>query len=212
MKKCSKCKVEKDERAFSKGQLSCKQCYRDYYLSKTQRKCLECNALCDGKRHNYCSNECKIIHNTDKIPGGCWEWKGPTLKDGYVRTRDLRKVTKNILAHRLSYELFKGEIPEGKLVLHSCDNRKCVNPKHLWLGSHHDNSRDCLEKGRWKGGGPEGEKNGHSKLDELKVKEIRRLAKTGMFHREIAKIFGVSQSVITEIICNKSWTHVGGSY
>jgi hypothetical protein len=173
MKKCCRCKIEKEFEEFSKGQLACKECYRSYYLKKTQRKCLECKSICTGKRHVYCSNECKIIHNTKKISGGCWEWKGTILKCGYGVTKDYDKQKTNIYVHRLSYKVFKGEIPEKLLVLHTCDNRRCVNPKHLWLGTHYDNNQDCLQKGRWAGGAPKGAKNGNSKINPRNKKVFK---------------------------------------
>jgi len=204
MKICSKCKEKKENDGFSKGQKSCKECYRKYYLNKTKRICLECRSLCIGKRHSYCSNECKIIHNTKKIPNGCWEWKGAVV-DGYGQTNDYDSKYKNIRTHRLSYRVFKGEIPQGLLVLHACDNRKCVNPKHLFLGTHHDNNQDCLKKGRWKGGAPIGEKNGTSKLKEKDIIQIRQMQKEGVKQKKLGEIFGVSQPTISSIINLKSW-------
>lgn len=77
---------------------------------------------------------------------GCWDWiSGSRCHGGYgtVRTDGKKR-----LAHRVSYEVFVGPIPEGKIVCHSCDNRMCVNPEHLWIGTQKDNVKDMLDKGR----------------------------------------------------------------
>jgi len=76
---------------------------------------------------------------------GCWEWIGSKNPKGYgcFRVRGTLKP-----AHRVAYDLFVGIIPEGLRVLHKCDNRACVNPKHLWLGTNQDNTNDMISKGR----------------------------------------------------------------
>lgn len=208
MKKCCRCKENKEENAFSKAQKVCKACYAEWYAKKRSKICLECKSLCKGKRHIYCSNECKIIHNTNKIPGGCWEWKGKIHSSGYAVTKDYDNKNSNIQVHRLSYSIFKGKIPEGLCVCHSCDNRKCCNPKHLWLGTHKDNNQDCLKKGRNSGGQPPGEKNPASRLNEKQVKEIRELLKTKIDRSEIAKKYEISKQTVFDIQARRSWNHL----
>jgi hypothetical protein len=73
---------------------------------------------------------------------GCWEWMG------FIRPSGYGQVHQNKLAHRVSWELHNGPIPNGVLVLHKCDNKSCVNPDHLFLGSHRDNTQDMMSKGR----------------------------------------------------------------
>lgn len=82
----------------------------------------------------------KIDETTD-----CWEWQGPVNNIGYgmMRVDDKMKTV-----HRVSYEEHIGEIPPDMCVLHTCDNRKCVNPDHLWIGTHQDNMDDMIKKGR----------------------------------------------------------------
>jgi hypothetical protein len=81
-------------------------------------------------------------------PDDCWEWFGK-LTGEYGRFQIGGKGSKHVLAHRFAYERENGPVPEGQLVLHECDNPRCVNPRHLWAGSHRDNTQDMMSKGRW---------------------------------------------------------------
>jgi hypothetical protein len=138
--------------------------------------------------------------NIDKL-NGCWIWKGGKDKDGYG------KITLNYKskrAHRVSYELFKGDIPPGKLVLHLCDNPSCVNPNHLRLGTTIDNVNDRENKGR----GLKGEKHHQSKLTERDVIEIRKKINEGVRNRDLVKEYNVKPCTISAIKCNINWTHL----
>lgn len=83
-----------------------------------------------------------VVINKDT---GCWEWQGAKNNIGYGFIRDGDKMR---TTHRVAYEIYRGPIPEGMCVLHKCDNRKCVNPEHLWLGTRQDNADDMINKGR----------------------------------------------------------------
>ena len=87
----------------------------------------------------------RFMSKVKQIPGGCWEWQGSKGKDGYGKLMVKRK---NLRSHRVSYELFVGAIPKVLCVCHSCDNPLCVKPEHLWCGSHQDNMKDMIQKGR----------------------------------------------------------------
>jgi hypothetical protein len=108
-------------------------------------------------------------------------------------------------AHRVSYRLHKGEIPDGMHVLHTCDNMLCVNPDHLFLGTPQDNMADRDRKGR----NPRGTEQGMSKLNDQSVREIRaRYAAGGIFQHELAEMYGVCKQLIQLVCANKIWRHV----
>lgn len=136
---------------------------------------------------------------------GCWLWSaGEKIKGGgYGAFGYKGKVAR---AHRVSYELFCAEIPIGLFVLHKCDNPCCVNPDHLFLGTHQDNMDDRERKNRNKLPFQDGEKNHQAKLTEDDVRKIRSMSE--MRHEDIAKIFNVQRRQISRIIERKRWAHV----
>lgn len=137
---------------------------------------------------------------------GCWEWTGSLFKQGYGQFSYNRKNTK---AHRISYLIHFGELPADLLVCHKCDNRKCVNPQHLFLGTHYDNVQDQISKNRRHD--VTGEKNGKSKMTIESVLELVRIVGSGqMSQNEAAKYFGISQGVISGIMLGKRWSYVTG--
>ena len=112
-------------------------------------------------------------------------------------------------SHRVSYMMHKGEIPSHLIVCHSCDNPSCVNPEHLWLGTHQDNAIDRESKNRGGRKGPEGSKAPHAKLTEAIVAQIKTLLADGNnTHRAIAKQFGVHFATISDLATGKTWRHV----
>jgi hypothetical protein len=116
------------------------------------------------------------------------------------------------LAHRVSYRMFFGEFNPELLVCHKCDNPSCVNPNHLFLGTHQDNVNDKIIKGRgfgWEG--PKGEQQGGSKLKTnqvLYIREVWAKANGTIKQYELAKDLQVSQQLISMIVRRKCWTHV----
>ncbi len=140
--------------------------------------------------------------------GTCWKWKAAPNSSGYGRlaVRGVRHY-----AHRLSYSIHHGAVPDGKFVCHHCDNRVCVNPHHLFAGTHTDNMRDMWAKGRGdRVKRPRGERNGTSKLSEGDVVAMRRDRSEGATLSDLARRFGVTESNASSICRGKTWTHAGG--
>lgn len=186
------------------------------------------NKFCSRKcRSEFCLNHWqdrfwRFVTKTDT----CWIWAGAKSDKRYGFFKIQNKMLK---AHRLSYELHKGDIPEGVLVCHSCDNPPCVNPDHLFLGTHKTNAEDRMQKGRhgdrYRGmkalaigletlrQHPEkyahGERGGFAKLTNGRVREMRELYAQGLHsQKEIAKLFDISHAQANKIINRKTWKYV----
>lgn len=131
----------------------------------------------------------------------CWIWTTGKRK-GYgvfcIKFKTLK-------AHRFSWEICKGPIPKNILVLHKCDNRACVKPSHLFLGTQQDNMKDMMSKNRQ----AKGEKHSQVKLTEKEVLRIRYLySKGNISQRKLAKQFNVTQPMITNIVKRQNWKHI----
>lgn len=143
------------------------------------------------------------------INGDCMEWKGGTDKKGYGV---LNWKGKNARAHRLSYQLTYGDIPKGYLICHSCDNPKCINPKHLWAGTSKENSQDMMRKGR--GNLKKGVRfelapfRPHSKLNEENVIDIKKRLRNKETAVSISKSYGVSDRTIGAIKRGRLWSTI----
>ncbi len=131
----------------------------------------------------------------------CWNWKAGKIRSGHgqFRVNSIKTYT-----HRFSYELKNGPIPEGLHICHHCDNPSCVNPNHLFLGTHQDNMKDRDMKGR--NNCAKGSNHGESKLTEQQILEIRNII--NMTQKEIGKLYEVTQSTISYIKNNKTWRHI----
>jgi hypothetical protein len=145
----------------------------------------------------------KRVNKTD----GCWEWTGAMLLTGYGQMLWVdRKCAK---AHRISWIIENGNIPDGMCICHHCDNRKCVRPDHLFLGTIADNNRDMDAKGRRVNSPQIGSKHWKARLSDSDIVEIRKLHwKDGVMHKDIAAIYGVGVKYIARICRGGAWKHV----
>lgn len=168
------------------------------------------NRLCCNPAHLYRPNEQARVANrfwssvaiAEKEK--CWEWLACKLPNGYGA---VQVNNKKCATHRVAWELTYGEIPSGMFVCHRCDNPKCCNPHHLFLGTPKDNSHDMWTKGRHLV--PIGEKNPQAKLTESEVVQIFTA-----YHQErptqswLAQKYNVTRSAIRGIVNQKTWTHI----
>jgi hypothetical protein len=180
-----------------KREVECAYCHRKFMGHATSRAC---SRSCT-QRLRHGPDEARFWANVKKTDT-CWVWTGTGGKRGKHGT--LQWNNKRVGAHRISYELHNGPIPDGLWVLHRCDNRPCVNPDHLFLGTHQDNMADKVQKGRHKGWWP-GESHPACKLTAERVRAIRRDVRPG---HVIATEHGVSASAVYCVKNRKSWAHV----
>lgn len=151
-----------------------------------------------GRRYIRLSLEERFWSGVDKS-AGCWIWKN-ALKDGAYPS--LKNGDTQIRASKVSYELHIGKVDAGLCVLHKCDNRRCVNPWHLFLGTRADNSADMVAKDRER----RGEAHPNHKLTIDDVRNIRALIISGSSSQgQLARKYGVNQSCISRIANKKRW-------
>lgn len=196
-------------------------CFRQRNGSYVWFACLHCGTRFERKpsyaRHGwgqYCSRACKDEAKTVRTAtaawfwrrversDGCWVWQGATAADGYGC---LIRAGRSLLAHRYSYALTFGPIPDGLFVCHHCDNRPCVRPEHLYLGTVQDNSRDAVERGRL----PRGEAHRNARLTEQIIREIRaRHAGGTATTNALAREYGLYSGHVSDILHRRLWKHV----
>lgn len=152
------------------------------------------------KRERYFWAKVSVTANTEN----CWEWQGVLTNRGYGQTTKIIAGEKFVGAHRIAYRLYYGISPKNLCVLHECDNPKCVNPNHLFLGTKAENSADMVRKGR----ANKGENVHGSKLTGEKVMEIRRRLRNGERGSSLSREFRVGSSAMFKIHHNQSWKHI----
>lgn len=183
----------------------------------TKQQCPTCGKFFENKRgqrgQKYCSHFCytggglrkRFLSGFTKTEG-CWIWNGCTDKDGYgVMSLTTNHKKRQLRANRVSWMIHHGQDPEDSLVLHTCDNRKCVRPDHLYLGDCKANAQDCTKRGRFfLQRFPE--KTPWAKLSYEKAQEIRNQYIKGVHGQErLAAEFGVCRRTIQQIVLGKTW-------
>lgn len=159
-----------------------------------------------GRPKSLLTDEDRFMQYVEKTDT-CWKWTGAIRshsKRGGYGTFTMKD--KQWISSRASYTLFKGQIPDELFVLHSCDNRICVNPEHLSVGTHQENMNDMKSKGRQ--ANQNGENHGNNKLMDCDICEILVLNSFGFTNIEIAKQFKVSDGLISMIVNKKRWAHI----
>ena len=177
-------------------------------MKTISRSNANCNYAVSLTFDNCSKSLIKQIENKIKIDQAteCWNWTASRTPQGYGYIRIKKKT---LQAHRVMYAIAVGPIPAGVWVLHVCDNPCCVNPKHLFLGSRHDNIDDMVRKNRhFK---PRGESHPRAKLTLEQVEDIRRRAMTGTRGNkfgnqgDLAREFNVTRQAIVAIVHKHSW-------
>lgn len=143
----------------------------------------------------------KLINRFDIDANGCWNWIGTKNKAGYGHIVHNKKLS---LAHRVSYALNVGGIPDDLCVLHRCDNPACINPDHLFLGTHKDNVIDKVNKGRQE----KGECHSRTRLTDKDVVDIRNTPDSNNIIHDLSKKYGVTIGTIYKIRKGEYRTHV----
>ena len=145
------------------------------------------------------------------LDNGCWQFNGCTMPNGYGKVTVNKKTW---LAHRYSFYKSNGEIPKNMHVCHKCDNRLCINPEHLFLGTRKDNMQDMINKNRQNFSGlrtngwnekanakkPKGQNHYMCKHSDELISKIRKLAEIGIRQIDIAQMFGLRQGYISNVI------------
>jgi len=188
--------------------LTCQNCGTVYTRPKgDEGRGLYCSLTCARARQHRRSPEERFWR---KVRRGqdCWEWQGYRISDGYGRwAADYERGGKaiRVLAHRYSFELANGPIPDGAVIRHACDNPPCVNPTHLSLGDAAANVRDRDERGRRM---VKGERHPRAVLTDAIVLGIRARHATGESFAAIAASLGVKQTTVRAACTGQNWGHL----
>lgn len=232
MRKCPKCKIDKESSDFWKTCSYCKECQKEHWRNRMRKKkdqysrrrselwfqnnarlCPQCNNQFIGKKKAYCCTNCCFLHQIEKKENGCWEWTGLLSPQGYGYFTDYDNQ-KRIRVHRYSFEKYRGKFPANLHVCHKCDNPKCCSPNHLFLGNDKENMQDCKKKGRTAKGNKvarKGEFNGNAIFTTELVIEIRKMCAEGLKDREISEKLGSDKYSVYQINAirhRRSWKHI----
>lgn len=216
-----------------RAKAACPDCGR--LITKRASHCVKCSKryLDREQRYPHTDPATRFWSKVDKSAGpeGCWTWMGGISPSGYGKFWLDANGIKNIGAHRYSYVLHLGPIPDDLYVCHKCDKRSCVNPTHLFLGTSSDNMQDASIKGRlftgdqhWTHSHPEwvshapkhwnrlaerqGENNPQAKLTAEQVREMRSAFVLGIPAPKLAKKYGICRSTVHRIVKRIAWKHI----
>lgn len=204
-------------------QIPCSYCQSIFTPSASQRKRSRSDARNGTKRELFCSKPCATSFRYGfltteerfwlkvdiKAPDDCWEWKEGLYSDGYgffnmPKTESSKR--RGYGAHVFAWMLTHNEMSNGYDICHHCDNPPCCNPGHLFKGTRLDNMRDCKSKGRYNS--PRGEATAFAKLNDEKVREIRRRRNAGELFKTIAASMGIAMNTARTAYHGISWRHV----
>ena len=158
-------------------------------------------------KEEYFEHTRKRLKKKILIKNECWEWQGQLNNHGYAfASWGQAEEKKKTVLHRVAYAIWIEEVPRGLCVLHKCDNPKCINPEHLYLGTKKDNTRDIKNRNRFNPA--RGEKCGMSKLKSEEILEIRDLREKGMTLNQISHKFDVTYENIHAICKRRTWRHI----
>lgn len=161
----------------------------------------------EGGPTTHAAPEDRFWRGVEKAgPSDCWLYVRGQNRGPYGRFQSGGKGSPHVGAHRYSYEMHHGPIPEGMFVLHSCDNPRCVNPAHLSVGTPKDNTADMIRKGRARPVAPKGVNSPNARLNDEAVRIIR--ANPEISDRELARRFGVATRTVHRVRVGEGWLHV----
>lgn len=165
---------------------ACKHCSQDFFARGPK---------------NFCSLDCELRGSVKVTESGCWEWQGSLVYGyGQLRTDATFRYRR---AHRVAYAHWVADIPGDLCVCHRCDNRACINPKHLFLGTTQENTADKVAKGRQN----RGVNHGMTKLSEEAIREVLATPKSYGSGRALALKFNVTPAAISAIRKRRTWQH-----
>lgn len=189
---CKTCKVAKPLQTHFYAHPGCRGGYRP--------KCKACDLAPYRKVRKTARQR---LEEKFYITPGCWVWTAALDDLGLYGSFGYEKRV--IGAHRASYQIYVGDIPPGMMVCHTCDNPRCVNPSHLFLGTATDNNSDRQRKGRTVTPDNRGERNGQCRLQESEIREIKADSRQGDL---IAKQYGISAHYVRQIKRGERWKHI----
>lgn len=183
----------------------CPICDSSFEITSKNPKQRTCSRNCGAMLRDRADCATRFWAKVDRRdPRSCWLWTAAVMPSGYGQF-GIRAGTV-MSAHRMSWTLSRGPIPNGLHVLHRCDVRACVNPDHLWLGTNSENVADMISKGRQCYiRSRNGEKNGNAKLNSERVREIRTSTASAA---DISVRFGISRSQVMRVRQLKAWAHI----